>query len=128
MTCHVPAQSREEAVNLLKKWFRETLTDMSMEFPEIKQETKAIPAVDMGKREQIGTLIKELSTFFSPESTFPDTVKKFTDGLDATPENYDEIISRMSAKLTICQSGVKKVDSTESNGEIISVHEDKKKK
>ena len=35
MSCHVPAHSKEEAVETLRLWFEQTITDFSMEFPKI---------------------------------------------------------------------------------------------
>ena len=129
MTCHVPAQSKEEAVNLLKKWFRDTLTDMSIEFPEVEIKKSSYPSgtviqMDFSpvQREKIGDLIKQLTTYFLPENSFQETVKKFSD-LEAIPENYSLIVANMESKLKICEQGVTKVDGTESGGEIIGVQE-----
>ena len=127
MTCHVPAQSKEEAVNLLKKWFRDTLTDMSIEFPEVQVAKASYPQTiqtdfSPEQRERIGTLIKLISTYLLPENSFQETVKKFS-GYDSFPENFDSIVSVMSEKLKVFEAGVKKVDGTESGGEIIGVQE-----
>ncbi len=133
MTCHVPAQTKEEAVGLLKKWFKDTITDMYIEFPEVEKKavlSGAVLQTDFSptQREHIGNLIKLLSAYFLPADSFQETVEKFADGVKADVMNYDEIISRMTDKLKICETGVTKVDGTESGGEIISVQDTPKKK
>jgi hypothetical protein len=134
MTCHVPAQTREEAGSILKKWFRETLTDLAMEFPEVEVAKSSYPSSAViqtdflpGQREILGSAIKELSKYLLPENSFQETVKKFS-GFDAFPENYDSIMGVFTEKLKIFEAGVKKVDDTISGGEVISVQETKKKK
>ena len=133
LTCNVPAQTREDAGRQLRKWFQMTLTDIMMEFPEIEKksfQSGAVIQIDFSpiQREQIGNLIKLLSSYFLPADSFQETVEKFTDGVKAEFQNFDEIISRMEGKLKICEAGVTKVDGTESGGEVISVQETKKKK
>ena len=69
-------------------------------------------------REQIGALIKEVSKYLTPEQSFQETIKKWLD-VDAVPENFPEILQKLTVMKSTYESGVTKVDTTDAHSEMI---------
>ncbi len=131
MTCNVQAQTKEEAIELIRGWFHRTITDFSINYPKVEPVKFDLRALDndftLNQREQIGILIKDVSKYLLPEQTFQETVKKYTT-LEAIPINFVEIIARLTEMSKTFNDNVKKVDETESGGSIIENQDVKPKK
>ena len=120
----VPGFTKEEAAVFLKEWLAKVQTELSMEFPIVSVQEQFKAEVAGGDFNQlqadlIDTLIKDISKWRALEKSRNETIQKWLE-IEPIPVNFRGIVDGLEALKSTYTHQVQKIDSTHSEGEIIS--------
>ena len=123
----VTADTQLEAAHQLQEWLNDAMVELSMSFPktapivtDIFTGETTVPITEFNKLQitHLDEMIVELAKYRRVDGTREENIKNLTE-LDAKPENFKEIVNRLTILINTYKDNVRRVDDSDSHGEII---------